>query len=189
MTPPVGPTADPFRTAHQTSDVDRERSSQHHTLGQGTNQAAAGNELAALIKRVGALEAVNHHPVGSIYLSVDNVNPAGLFGGVWIAWGSGKVPVGIDAAQAEFDTVEETGGFKTHTLTASEMPIHNHGGGPLSVDTSNAVGGSASRLARGTATVTGNITPISGSTADAGNGQPHNNLQPYIVCYMWKRTA
>ena len=67
------------------------------------------------------------YPVGSIYMSVNNVNPGLLFGGTWEAWGSGRVPVGVDANDTDFDTVEETGGEKTHALTVSEMPTHNHG--------------------------------------------------------------
>ena len=92
------------------------------------------NELADMI-----------YPVGSIYMSVNNTDPALLFGGTWEAWGSGKVPVGVDANDTAFDTVEETGGAKSenytpagsnsggavqsHTLTAAEsgIPKHNHG--------------------------------------------------------------
>ena len=50
------------------------------------------------------------YPIGSIYLSVNNVNPSSVFGGTWEAWGSGKVPVGVDTTQTEFNTVEKTGG-------------------------------------------------------------------------------
>ena len=69
------------------------------------------------------------YPVGSIYMSatmstVEEVQAA--FGGTWEAWGSGKVPVGVDPEDTDFDTVEETGGEKTHTLTVDEMPSHRH---------------------------------------------------------------
>ena len=48
------------------------------------------------------------YPVGSIYMSVDSTNPAQIFGfGTWVAWGAGRVPVGVDTSQTEFDTVEE----------------------------------------------------------------------------------
>lgn len=46
--------------------------------------------------------------------------------GTWVAWGAGRVPVGVDTAQTEFNTVEKTGGEKTHTLATNEMPRHNH---------------------------------------------------------------
>ena len=55
------------------------------------------------------------YPVGSIYMSVNSTNPGTLFGGTWAAWGAGRVPVGFDSSQSEFDTVEETGGSKTHS--------------------------------------------------------------------------
>lgn len=55
------------------------------------------------------------YPVGSIYLSVNSVNPSELFGGTWAAWGTGRVPVGVDASQTEFNAVEKSGGLKrTH---------------------------------------------------------------------------
>lgn len=121
------------------------------------------------------------YPVGSIYISVDSTDPGTLFGGTWAAWGAGRVPVGVDSTQTEFDTVEETGGEKTHTLTIAEMPSHNH----------TAVGTvSASGSGRSNYTTTGNHN-WDGYTAvyNTGGGGAHNNLQPYITCHMWKRTA
>ena len=67
------------------------------------------------------------YPVGSIYMSVNSTNPKNLFGGTWVAWGTGRVPVGIDTSQTEFASVEKTGGEKTHKLKVSEMPSHEHG--------------------------------------------------------------
>ena len=65
------------------------------------------------------------YPVGSIYINAtNNTNPATLLGfGTWVAFGAGKVPVGIDSSDTDFDVAEETGGAKTHTLTESEIPI------------------------------------------------------------------
>lgn len=118
------------------------------------------------------------YPVGSIYMSVSSTNPSTLFGGTWAAWGSGRVPVGIDTEQTEFNTVEKTGGAKTHTLTTDEMPSHFHyTGNPNS-------GGSS-----GWYQSSGNKYSSTATTNPAGGGQAHNNLQPYIVCYMWERTA
>lgn len=115
-------------------------------------------------------------PVGSIYMSVVSTNPSSFFGGTWTAFGAGRTVVGIDAGQTEFDTVEETGGSKTHTLSIGEIPAHTHSL-PYEI-ISNAGGSSGSRAYSGSST--------SGS---AGGGGAHNNLQPYIVVYMWKRTA
>ena len=119
------------------------------------------------------------YPVGSIYMSVNNVSPQSFVGGTWSAWGTGRVPVAVDTGQTEFNTVEKTGGAKTHTLTVDEMPSHNHGG-TQKTGASGAVGG----FAQVTYTTTSDFM-----TSSVGGGQAHNNLQPYITCYMWKRTA
>jgi hypothetical protein len=63
------------------------------------------------------------YPVGSIYMSVNNTNPGiYLTGTTWSAWGNGRVPVGVDTNQAEFNSVEKTGGEKTHILSTAELP-------------------------------------------------------------------
>jgi hypothetical protein len=122
------------------------------------------------------------YPVGSIYINASvSTNPATLFGfGTWVSFGSGRVLVGLDSGQTEFDTLGETGGAKTHTLTIPEMPSHNH-----SVDESNYTGG-GNAIAVGASP---SIYPANSGTNAAGGGLAHNNLQPYIVVYMWKRTA
>ena len=123
------------------------------------------------------------YPVGAIYMSVNSTSPATLFGGTWVAWGTGRVPVGVDTSQTEFDTVEETGGEKTHTLTVNEIPSHNHKLG-LSAGGNETGYGLNYEYSNNWRYYQG--TDIIEST---GGGQAHNNLQPYITCYMWKRTA
>ncbi len=122
------------------------------------------------------------YPVGSIYCNkAVSTNPATLFGfGTWVAL-QGKVIVGLDPTQTEFDVLGETGGEKTHTLVTAEMPVHTHdmkassgsGGGPPWISTQGT--GSAN-----------DVTVVSASTGGDG---AHNNLQPYLVAYMWERTA
>ena len=46
------------------------------------------------------------YPVGSIYMSVNNTNPTSLFGGTWVAWGSGRVPIGVNTSDSDFNAVE-----------------------------------------------------------------------------------
>lgn len=122
------------------------------------------------------------YPVGSIYMSVNNTNPSTFFGGTWEAWGAGKVPVGVDANDTDFATVEKTGGEKTHTLTESEIPAHRH--------TVEAIGTGTTQQELNAFSVDNQGAVDSyGTTNTAGGGQAHNNLQPYITCYMWKRTA
>ena len=124
------------------------------------------------------------YPIGSVYVSVVSTNPATLFGfGTWAAFAAGKTLVGIDAGQTEFDTVEETGGEKTHTLTTPEIPAHAHTQQRLPTATGGTIGFTVDTSMSGTPASTGV------NTANAGGGGAHNNLQPYIVTYMWKRTA
>lgn len=142
-------------------------------------QDSNGNE-----KTLALLQVV--YPVGSIYMSVVSTNPATLFGfGTWVAWGAGRVPVGVDTGQTEFDTVEETGGSKTHQLTESEMPSHYHTVNSFLTDTGSGAGG----IQRASIAVEDLSYNTAGNTNSKGGNQAHNNLQPYITCYMWKRTA
>lgn len=141
------------------------------------------------------------YPVGSIYMSVNSANPSTLFGGTWVAWGTGRVPVGIDTSQTEFNTVEKTGGAKTHTLTVAQMPSHTHvqnshrhsGTGVVGVNTDTLKVGSGSNtpVVVGASPKTGNYNTdyTTATNQSTGGGRAHNNLQPYITCYMWKRTA
>ncbi len=129
---------------------------------------------AAIIATKSAL-----YPVGSLYTNTtSNTNPATLLGfGTWAAFSSGRVPVGIDVAQTEFDTIGKTGGAKTHTLTTAEIPSHNH------------VMGDAQAVAGGATVGVIKDGGTNRSTATTGSGGAHNNLQPYTVVYMWQRTA
>jgi len=125
--------------------------------------------------------ALDAWPVGSIFIAAVATNPATLLGGgTWARYGQGRVLVSQDSGQAEFDTVNETGGAKTHTLTTAEIPAHTH----TLYGTVQAADGAARRQL--TDIANGNNNVQSGST---GGGGAHNNLQPYIVVYMWQRTA
>jgi hypothetical protein len=150
----------------------------------GVTQAASNNSTklattAYVDTAVSNVDLASVWPVGSVYINAsDSTNPGTLLGfGTWTAFGAGRVPVGIDSGDTDFDTAEETGGAKTHTLTVDEIPAHTH-----SVPNS----GSQNNSFDSGTTVGNDVTGTSGST---GGGQAHNNLQPYIVVYMWKRTA
>jgi len=100
----------------------------------------------------------------------------------------GRVPVGRDGAQSEFDTLGETGGAKTHTLTVAQMPSHTHTQNPHS-HTSGGNGffvntDSGANLQSGSSTnrvVRGSTAAATATNQNTGGGQPHNNLQPYIA--------
>lgn len=120
------------------------------------------------------------HRVGDIIFSTSDENPSTIYGGTWVAWGKGQVPVGVDASDSDFNTVEKTGGEKEHTLTVDEMPSHKHDFGQ------QFTGMPASSGNYGYYMIAGTQTDVIKNT---GGNQPHNNLQPYITCYMWKRIA
>ena len=163
-------------------------------------------ELDSLKKTVNSLNSLSDltksiyllmHPVGSIVITTVAQSPELVFGGTWITWGSGRVPVGVDKAQEEFETVEKTGGEKSHWLSIHETPSHTHALEPNGSAYSFAWGASKGNV-HVQANAVGGASP-SGSnylytrqnewnqTGASGSTQPHNNLQPYITCYMWKR--
>jgi microcystin-dependent protein len=100
-------------------------------LGKTPNNESS-DQLASAI--IGALEEktdvdslVNRiYPVGTIYESVVNRNPAEFIGGTWTVWGAGRVSVGVDTSDTDFATVEKTGGSSSVTLTEAQMPSHTH---------------------------------------------------------------
>ena len=151
------------------------------------------------------------YPVGCIYISVVSTSPATLFGfGTWAAFGAGKVLVGLDSGDTAFDTVEETGGAKTHTLSTAELASHSHNVSgtanrrAMVFDSTNVTsvrltsqlayaGSGTSYKYMGTNNFEDGTNIVSAdmisATQTSGSGSAHNNLQPYIVVYMWKRTA
>jgi hypothetical protein len=124
------------------------------------------------------------YPIGSIYTNATNsTNPGTLLGfGTWVSFGAGRVPVGIDSSDTDFDTAEETGGVKEVTLTAAQsgLPSHSHtqlGGGfdgNVGIEPGNNRNSNLGQT---------------GTTGGTDASSAHTNLQPYIVVYMWKRTA
>ena len=123
------------------------------------------------------------YPIGSIYTNaVVSTNPSTLLGfGTWVEFATGRVLVGVDTGQSEFDSLGETGGEKTHILTTAEMPSHSH-----TAPTYNGVGGGGYEVP---ATNYGYDYIAGAPTSSTGGGGAHNNLQPYITVYMWRRIA
>lgn len=139
------------------------------------------------------------YPVGSIYMSVNNTDPGTLFGGTWEAWGTGRVPVGVDSGDSDFSTAEKIGGEKRHILSNGEIPsvtgsfyLHGSGDGSCIANPDGCFAGSdinTGHYREGGTSVAANSSAIYVRFNNGGEGQSHNNLQPYITCYMWKRTA
>lgn len=121
------------------------------------------------------------YPVGSIYMSVNGTNPGTLFGGTWEQL-ENRFLLGAGSSY----NAGATGGEATHTLTTSEMPAHTHKSGNNSGHYAFGGGSTATGPASGSGYATSLASIDSGS---AGSGGAHNNMPPYLVVYMWKRTA
>src|ERR1035437_1690504 len=148
-------------------------------LAKGTNGQVLtqGASVPSWVTSPTAPTLAQIYPVGCIYTTTVSTNPATVFGfGTWAAFGAGRVFVGLDAGQTEFNTNGETGGEKTHTLITAEMPAHTH--------TDREIGGSGSIASGG-----GGYSTDVFNTGSTGGGGAHNNLQPYIVVYFFQRTA
>jgi microcystin-dependent protein len=124
--------------------------------------------------------------------AVSRTTYADLFAAIGTLWGAGngtttfnvpnlkgRVPVGYDASQTEFDAVAENGGAKTHTLVEAEMPTHNHNV-PADGGTDNS-GGPYARY-------DGGSSGAGVTTSSKGSGSAHNNLQPYTVSHFIIKT-
>jgi hypothetical protein len=129
------------------------------------------------------------HQVGDVVIRADDTSPATLYGGTWVNYAAGRVLVGLDASDTDFDAVGKTGGAKTHTLTTAQLPTHDHKNGDYSyllkppyVGSETGIDTIGSGLEQAVGTNDG------GSIASVGSNEAHNNLQPYVVVRFWKRT-
>ena len=157
--------------------------------GEVTPALATGITAAEVWNLIKA-EALNStYPIGAIYTAITSGSPQAVFGGTWVSFGQGRVLVGHDdAASPDSDFVASStdgssvlvGGAKTHTLSINEMPAHTHSINGVE----NPRGSGANGSEDGDSSFTSSLT-----TNSTGGGQAHNNLQPYVVVYMWKRTA
>ena len=134
-------------------------------------------------------------PVGGIYISIASTDPSSIWSGTtWEQFAKGRTLVGLDSGDSNFNTAGQTGGEKTHTLTTSELPAHGHG----MAHTHSYTGPNTGSWKVGTGKAHTWCTSAGGKTSggasktttdNAGGDSAHNNLQPYIVVYMWKRVS
>ena len=135
------------------------------------------------------------YPVGSVYITYNNVNPGTFLGGTWERFGQGRTLVGEgtgnDGSTSMSFTTNSTGGEYKHKLTVDEMPKHKH-----AVYIQNTTSNPQVNAPQWTVALPNSWkqyasdTKLFGpSTGNAGGDASHNNIQPYITVYFWKRTA
>lgn len=148
--------------------------------GTATNVIENGDNISIGIK----------FPIGYIYLSTSSTNPSAYFGGTWQRISNGKVLVGVDENDTDFNAPNLTGGEKTHTLTVNELAEHNHA-------MNNTAGGGNTEghaVMYGVDSAHGdqkywNFNSPTLYTSRVGGNQAHNNLQPYFTCYIWEKVG
>lgn len=117
-------------------------------------------------------------PIGATYITQTNQNPSEILKfGTWERL-KGKVCLGLDENDADFNTIGKTGGDKEHILTPNELP-------------SVVVAGPYNTAGEGWTLGDGGTPQIytNGNTT-IGLNHPHNNMPPYeIVGYMWIRRS
>jgi len=162
------------------------------------------------------LEAL--YPVGEILITYRSGNPNSWLGfGTWVAFGAGKTLIGLDAGgDADFDTLGDTGGAKTHTISANNLPTHTHsipsltgttssdgahthtldrprlgadsdrGGNSSNFSIDNTETATTSSSGAHTHTVTTTASNTGNNTTTA---TAVNHMNPFITVAMWRRSA
>jgi microcystin-dependent protein len=173
------------------------------SVGQGGTGAST---LAAVVAEI----LPYMYPVGALYVEITGTNPGTTLGfGTWAAYAAGQALIGVGSfTDGDGNSETITGGQQIgeyqHTLVTNEIPSHTHtasvsdpghshspaGGGGFMVKGAGSSfsynSGSQGQESGNTTTVT---TGVSVSNANTGGGAAHNNIQPSIGVYVWRRTA
>lgn len=159
--------------------------SKANTIKDDTEKSGQDSNTYKSIKNI-LLDSV--YPIGSIYISVSDVSPAKFLGGTWEEFAKGRTIVGIDSTNntnTRFKKPGATGGSETVKLEISQLPEHVH-----YIKMSASTGVIQDTDAFTNIGIKSESGPIHyGDTAKAGLNQPHENMPPYIVVYMWKRVS
>ena len=164
------------------------------------DDGAGGTNRKSTMSRLKTYILSSVYPVGSIFISTSSTSPATSLGfGSWSRFGEGRILVSQSSSDSDFDTAEETGGAKTHTISESQLPSHQH----FTMNTGNGFGNNLENNVNfaGTTNSRGglgnndyimqaiNSTANAGKTSAVGSGSAVTHMNPYIVTYMWKRTS
>ena len=120
------------------------------------------------------------YPIGSIYLSVNSINPTNFFGGTWE-----QIKDKFLLACGSTYSAGSTGGEATHKLTMKELPGDVVGGGTNNKSWATGAWNNYSGYAYVYTTINDSNNTSTGGT----NSQPHNNMPPYLAVYVWKRVS
>lgn len=168
-------------------DINKVKASDMNSIKEVVNTNA--DELTNLSTLVNSLTNL-FFPVNKIVIFNDNDDHSNYLGFTWERIATGKTLVGIDSSDTDFNTIGKIGGEKTHKLTVSEIPSHNHkgiyyenNGGRISLSVMGTGGYTLSWSTDGKA----DKSDI--QTEYTGGGKAHNNLQPYQVVAYWQRIA
>ena len=157
--------------------------------------ASAASASAAQAQAIAMDGARACFPVGTILMTVENVNPSTYIGGTWVALNDVFL-----LAASETHPAGETGGAETVALLTTQLPAHRH----YTINMAKAESGispdyqhTVARYDRETTSwedchyqLNGNSNDANGGkTSSTGSGQPHDNMPPYLSVYIWKRTA
>jgi hypothetical protein len=162
-------------------------------------------------KKVNLSDLINLiYPIGSIYMSANNVSPATFLGGTWE-----QIKDKFLLCAGSSYSAGSTGGEASHTLTVAETPAHTHTRGTMEI-TGSIIGGNYALFGCSTTTESGALYTSgggytsagtsqggnyknnlhfqasrnwTGATSSVGSGTAHNNMPPYLTVYCWKRTA
>lgn len=130
------------------------------------------------------LVSVPYYRVGDLFLTTIATNPSSYLGGTWKLFGPGRCLVCVDTSQSEFNSVKKTGGSKylqshSHTLFGNTSVYSSPGSGFYNIASAIEGYNNGSRV---------NIYLNNYATTKTGKGNSQN-LQPFITCYIWIRTA
>ena len=157
-----------------------------HWEDEDANEIALTSAGALNISALLLTHLATIYPIGCIYTTTVITNPATVFGfGTWEAFGAGRVLVGVGTSDAAY-AAAATGGASTVTLTGAQsgVPAHTH-----TATVYAPSGGAVENCFQGGVTNAGVATGTTSANSAANAASAHDNMPPYVVVYMWKRTA
>ena len=146
-----------------------------HAVTAGQVNAYTKAEVTSIVTSAIAQAKLDSNPIGTILTTISNVNPSNYLGGVWERFAQGRTVVGVD----EDDDVELMQTANNQGGSVNPLTRHSHNIKRAGGSAQNAVG----------ATINWSDTTAVGVIQEAGDNTNHNNWQPFVTVYFWRRTA